>query len=203
MKDKRWYPVIYMFIITAVLSAAVIGFSQYTQEKVQANQQRNFELAVLKVLPGMYDSDLSSIELHRRFVEQVNEPTEQTAGAYSLRKNGNVEAYALPIEGQGFWAPIKAVIGIKSDTQKITGLVIYEQRETPGLGAEVAKKEFSEQFEDIELSVHGKPISFRRPGEELQKGQVHAVTGATQTSTRLEKIINDSLNQWRNEMKKQ
>ena len=203
MKDKRWYPVMYMFVVTAVLSAAVIGFSQYTREVVQANQQRNFEIAVLKVLPGMYDPDLSAVELHQKFVEQIDEPTEQTAGAYSLRKNGEVEAYALPIEGQGFWAPIKAVIGIKSNTQTITGLVIYEQRETPGLGAEVAKKEFTEQFEDLELSIDNKPISFTRSGEELQQGQVHAVTGATQTSTRLEKIINDSLNQWRNKIKNQ
>ena len=200
MKDKRWYPVMYMFIITAILSAAVIGFSKYTQEIVQANQERNFELAVLRVLPDMYDPDLSSIELHKKFTEQVDVPTEQTAGAYSLRKNGIIEAYALPIEGQGFWAPIKAVIGIKSDQQTITGLAIYEQRETPGLGAEVAKREFTKQFENLELSVGDKPISFRRSGEELQQGQVHAVTGATQTSTRLEKIINDNLNQWREKL---
>ena len=148
----------------------------------------------------MYDPDLSSIELHKKFIEQVDAPTEQTAGAYTLRKNGIIETYALPIEGQGFWAPIKAVIGVKSDTKTITGLVIYEQRETPGLGAEVAKKEFTGQFENLELSINDKPISFRRPGVELQQGQVHAVTGATQTSTRLEKIINDNLNQWREKL---
>ncbi len=200
MKNKRWYPVMYMFIVTAILSAAVIGFSQYTQEIVQANQERNFEVAVLKVLPGMYDPDLSTIDLHKKFTEQLNEPTEQTAGAYTLRKNGTIEAYALPIEGQGFWAPIKAVIGIKSDTKTITDLVIYEQRETPGLGAEIAKKEFTVQFENLVLSISDKPISFRRPGEELQQGQVHAITGATQTSTRFEKIINDNLNQWREKL---
>lgn len=200
MKNKRWYPVMYMFIVTAILSAAVIGFSQYTQAMVQANQERNFEIAILKVLPDMYDPGLSSIELHKKFTEQVDQPTEQTADAYTLRKNGIIEAYALPIEGQGFWAPIKAVIGIKSDTKTITNLVIYEQRETPGLGAEVAKKEFTKQFENLVLSIDNKPISFRRPGEELQQGQVHAVTGATQTSTRLEKVINDNLNQWREKL---
>ena len=200
MKNKRWYPVMYMFIITAILSAAVIGFSQFTQEIVQANQERNFEVAVLKVLPGMYDPNLSSVELHKKFTEQVDKPTKQTAGAYTLRKNEIIEAYALPIEGQGFWAPIKAVIGIKSDTKTITGLVIYEQRETPGLGAEIATKEFTKQFENLVLSVNDKPISFRRPGDVLQQGQVHAITGATQTSIRFEKIVNDNLNQWREKL---
>jgi RnfABCDGE-type electron transport complex G subunit len=197
MKEKRWFPVIYMFIVTAVFSSAVIGFSQYTQDRVQANQQHNFDLAVLKVLPGMYNPSMSSIELYKEFQEKVEEPTDETAGAYVLKKNGTIAAYALPIEGQGFWAEIKAVIGIEPDLNTITGFAVYEQRETPGLGAEISKKEFSMQFDDLAISAQGKPITFRRPGEELQKGQVHAVTGATQTSTRLEKIINDSLEQWR------
>lgn len=196
MKEKRLFPVLYMFVITMIVSSAIIGFAQYTRPRVEANQKGTFELAVLKVLPGMYEPSLSSLEVHKKFTEQVNEPTEQTFGAYTLRKNGNIEAYALPIEGKGFWATIKAVIGIKADKKTITGFVVYEQRETPGLGAEVAKTEFTKQFKDITISGQNKPFTFRRPGEELQQGQVHAVTGATQTSTRLEKIINDSLKQW-------
>lgn len=196
MKEKRWFPVMYMFIITAIVSTAVIGFSQYTRERVQANRERTFEIAVLKVLPGMFEPGLSFVELHKIFQQQVDKPTDQTAGAYTLRKNGTIEAYALPIEGQGFWAKIKAVIGIEADKKTITGIVIYEQTETPGLGAEVAKKEFTDQFENLKMSAQDKPIAFRRAGEELQDGQVHAVTGATQTSTRLEKIINDNLRQW-------
>ena len=203
MKEKRWFPVMYMFIVTAVVSSAVIGFSQYTQERVQANLQLSFEVAVLKVLPGMYDSKLSSIELHNKFREKVEEPTTQTAGAYVLKKNGVIQAYALPIEGQGFWAQIKAVIGIEPDRRTITGFAVYEQRETPGLGAEISKREFTDQFENLEISAKNKPVTFRRPGEKLQEGQVHAVTGATQTSTRLEKIINDSLNQWLDKVKNQ
>jgi len=196
MKEKRWFPVLYMFVITMIVSAAIIGFSQYTRERVQANQELTFDTAVLKVLPNMYEPGLSSIEIHKKFTEQVDEPTSETGGAYTLKKNGTIEAYALPIEGQGFWAKIKAVIGFKADKKTITGFIVYEQTETPGLGAEVAKKEFTDQFNNLIISKQNKPIAFKRPGEELQEGQVHAVTGATQTSTRLEKIINDSLAQW-------
>ncbi len=203
MKEKRFFPVIYMFVITAVVSSAVIGFSQYTQERVQANQQLNFEVAVLKVLPGMYDPNLSSVELHKKFQEQLSEPTEQTSGAYTLKKNNVIQAYALPITGHGFWAEIKAVIGIQPDLKTITGFSVYQQRETPGLGAEISKNEFTKQFDNLQISIEGKPITFRRPGEKLEQGQVHAVTGATQTSVRLEKIIDDSLEQWRKEVENQ
>jgi major membrane immunogen (membrane-anchored lipoprotein) len=37
----------------------------------------------------------------------------------------------------------------------------------------------------------------RRPGDALGPSDVHAVTGATQTSVRLEKILNDALKKWR------
>ena len=148
MKENRLFPVMYMFIVTAVFSTAVIGFAKYTQDRVQANQQLNFEVAVLKVLPGMYDSNLSSIELHKKFRDEVGEPTEQTNGAYVFKKDNIIQAYALPIEGQGFWAQIKAVIGIEPDFKTITGFAVYQQRETPGLGAEVSKKDFTKQFDN-------------------------------------------------------
>ena len=196
MKNNRMFPVLYMFVITIIVSTAIIGFAQYTQERVQANKELTFDIAVLKVLPGMYEPGLSSIEIHKKFSEQVDKPTNQTAGAYTLRKNGAIAAYALPIEGQGFWAKIKAVIGFEADKKTVTGFIVYEQSETPGLGAEVAKKEFTDQFNNLKISVQNNPITFKRPGETLQEGQIHAVTGATQTSTRLEKIINDSLKQW-------
>jgi hypothetical protein len=36
----------------------------------------------------------------------------------------------------------------------------------------------------------------KRPSDVLGKSDVHAITGATQTSIRLEKIINDALINW-------
>jgi hypothetical protein len=40
----------------------------------------------------------------------------------------------------------------------------------------------------------------RRPGTELDDSSVHAITGATQTSTRLEGIISSALTEWRSKM---
>ncbi|MBN1796073.1 MAG: FMN-binding protein [Sedimentisphaerales bacterium] len=198
---KRLFPVIYMFVITAALSAVVIGFARFTEKRVQANESLAFEIAVLKVVPDLYDEKLSSMELHKIFTGEVKEPAETTAGAYFVEEDGQIAGYALPIAGQGFWASIRAVVGIKPDKRTVTGFAVYEQRETPGLGAEVAQIAFTEQFKNLKLSADGKPVVFRRPGETLQKSQVHAVTGATQTSTRLEKIINDALAEWRKKVK--
>lgn len=201
MKNKRWFPIFYMFVITACFSAVIIGFARMTEEQVKANQARSFEIAVLKVLPGLYDPNAGTIELHQKFVEQVSKPTNESAGAYTSEQDGKITAYALPFTGQGFWAPIDGIIGIEEDKKTIINIVIYQQRETPGLGAEVAQRQFCDQFIDLTMISGDKPIEFRRPGEPLNTGQVHAVTGATQTSIRLEKIINDALKSWRSKIK--
>jgi Na+-transporting NADH:ubiquinone oxidoreductase subunit C len=145
IRKQPWYPIVYMFCVTAFFSTVVIGFTR-------------------------------------------------------LKEDGRVVAYAVPIEGRGFWAPIRGMIGVKADRKTITGIAFYEQNETPGLGAEIAKSPFRDQFRGKEISPQDKPISMRRPGETLGKSEVHAVTGATQTSTRLEGIINASLKQWQTQM---
>lgn len=201
MKNKRWFPVVYMFIVTAFFSAIVIGFTRITEARVQANQEFAFESAVLRVLPDMYDPGASQQALHTRFVEEVQKPDDATAGAYVLRQGGSVAGYALPFSGQGFWAPIKGVLGISPDRETITGIAFYEQNETPGLGARITEPDFKEQFESLRMTGAEAPIQMKRPGEPLNEGQFHAVTGATQTSVRLERIINDALAQWNSKMK--
>lgn len=202
IRKKSWFPVLYMFCVTAFFSSIVIGFTRFTNERVEANQMLAFEKAVLTVLPGLYEDKLSRMELHRKFTESVDEPDAFSGGAYTLKQGGKIIAYALPISGRGFWAPIKGVIGIKAGGRTITGIAFYEQNETPGLGAEIAKDSFRNQFRGKEISESGEPINIRRPGTALSKSDVHAVTGATQTSNRVENIINTALKKWRNEITK-
>ena len=200
IRKKPWFPVIYMFCLTAFFSTIVIGFTQATGERVAANEKLAFEKAVLAALPGLYEENLSRLELHRRFTESINAPDDSSGGAYIQRQNGQTIAYALPISGRGFWAPIKAVIGIKADKKTITGIAVYQQNETPGLGAEIVRAAFTEQFRDKVISIDGQPLNIKRPGAVLGDSDVHAVTGATQTSTRLENIINTGLKEWLSKM---
>jgi Na+-transporting NADH:ubiquinone oxidoreductase subunit C len=200
MREKWWFPVVYMFVVTAFFSSIVIGFSQLTSARIQANQYLAFEKAVLMVLPGLLDTDENRLQLHRKYVERVVEPDEQSGGACTLKEAGKIIAYALPISGQGFWAPIKGVIGIKADRQTITGIAFYEHNETPGLGAQITTTAFTSQFRGKVISSGDKPLNLRRPGDALGVSDVHAITGATQTSVRLEKILNDALKKWRTEL---
>jgi Na+-transporting NADH:ubiquinone oxidoreductase subunit C len=199
MIEKKWYPVVYMFVLTAVFSSLVIGFTQSTIKRVEANEKLIFEEAVLATL-GLYNPNLSGLEQHKIFVEKIKEPSAQTGGAFTLVEGDRIVAYALPVEGQGFWATIRAVVGIDADKKTIKGFAVYQQNETPGLGAEIAKPEFRNQFKGKIISNEAKPLNINRPGTPLDESSVHAITGATQTSVRLEKLINDGLKNWKEKM---
>ena len=203
MREQRWFPILYMFIVMAAFSSVVIGFSSLTRERVKSNERLAFEKAVVAVLPDLHESGLGSAEIHRRFTEQVTEPDASSGDAFTFRKDGKIASYAVPFEGQGFWAPIRGIIGVQADKRTVTGIAFYEQSETPGLGAEIVKPLFRNQFEGKVLGQEGKPINIRRPGAELGKSDVHAVTGATQTSTRLEGIINRAVSQWQSQVGKE
>ncbi len=198
---KGWYAVAYMFLLTALFSSVLIGFSRATRKQVEANQQLTLEKAVLTVLPLEIPPGASNLQIHELYVQQVTLPSPETAGAYTLRKDGKITAYAVPFAGQGFWAPIRGVMGIADDQRTILGVVFYEQSETPGLGAQITTTEFRSQFVGKTLSSAGPAIGIRPISESLGENQVHAVTGATQTSTRLEKLMNQGLQTWRDAMK--
>jgi len=197
IRKQSWFPIAYMFCVTAFFSSIVIGLTRLTSERVETNEKLAFERAVLSVLPDVDVEALARLEIHNTFTEMIDEPDESSEGVYTAKRDGQIIAYVLPISGQGFWAPIKGVIGIETDKKTMTGIAFYEQNETPGLGAEITKAPFRNQFEGKVISSEDQPINFRRPGTTLEDNEVHAVTGATQTSNRLEIIINTELKKWR------
>jgi Na+-transporting NADH:ubiquinone oxidoreductase subunit C len=198
MKDKPWYAVVYMFLITAFFSSVVIGLAKFTEEKVEANRQLAFEKAVLQVCGLAKDKPDS--QLHEIFLNRIQISEDSDSMLTVIDKEGKSIGYVVLVDGKGFWAPIKGVLGLAKDKQTITGIAFYEQNETPGLGGKIMENEFREQFVGINLADKGQALEIKPLAAELSENQVHAITGATQTCGRLEKLINDSIKQWRKTM---
>ena len=86
-----------------------IGFTPgLTQKRVEANETLAFERAVVTVLPQLYESGMSSAQIHQVFTEKISPPDGTSGDAYTYKQNGQVVGYALPFAGQGFWAPLRA-----------------------------------------------------------------------------------------------
>jgi Na+-transporting NADH:ubiquinone oxidoreductase subunit C len=52
--------------------------------------------------------------------------------------DGQVEQLVLPIEGMAMWGTVYGFMALDRDAVTVRGLTFYEQKETPGLGGEIA-----------------------------------------------------------------
>ena len=61
-----------------------------------------------------------------------------TGVVYYVKGPKGVEQVVLPIEGGGMWGMLSGFIALDRDGNTVRGLTFYEQKETPGLGGEIA-----------------------------------------------------------------
>lgn len=104
--------------------------------------------------------------------------------------------YILPVYGQGLWGPIWGYVAFDENGDTIYGAYFAHQGETPGLGAEIEKPEFSSQFSGKNVFNHGKfeSVAIVKNGKEpAGRSYVHSISGATITSQGVEKMLSASL----------
>lgn len=105
--------------------------------------------------------------------------------------------YIVPVYGAGLWGPIWGYIAFDANGNTIYGAYFAHQGETPGLGAEIEKPAFQDQFRDKDVfNPEGQFTSVLvvKNGQEPAKGAwVHAISGGTITSQGVQKMLENSL----------
>jgi Na+-transporting NADH:ubiquinone oxidoreductase subunit C len=98
----------------------------------------------------------------------------------------SVEGYVFPINGMGLWDAIYGYLAIKPDGDTVIGISWYDQKETPGLGANIAEPEWQSQFPGkviFQESPNGKTDFAKAPlGIIVVKGKVNEVLGSSPKS---------------------
>lgn len=93
------------------------------------------------------------------------------------------EGYVIPINGMGLWDAIYGYLAIKPNGNTVIGISWYDQKETPGLGANIAEADWQSQFPGkhiFQASSSGKTNFQTAPvGITVVKGKVDEVLGNT------------------------
>ena len=63
--------------------------------------------------------------------------------------------YVIPINGYGLWDAIYGYLAIKPDGNTIIGISWYDQKETPGLGANISEEPWQSLFPDKKIFMSG------------------------------------------------
>lgn len=208
---KRFKIVVFMVVIAALYGAGVTGLHLSTAKTVEQNN-RLIEQKALVELFGLGDIKTLSKDQIAKIVETQIDRSEtltdpQTGKAVPLLKaytdasRTTLKAYAFPFSGIGFWAEIKGYIAVDSDMKKTTGFKVIEQTETPGLGSRIENEEFYGVFFspglDITPPAPGKSYLYMGtagnkpdPGTAQYGRTFDAITGATQTSLAMGRMLN-------------
>lgn len=107
------------------------------------------------------------------------------------------QKYILPVYGAGLWGPIWGYVSFDSNGQTIYGAYFAHQGETPGLGAEIEKPKFQDQFEGKQIfSSSGQftGVAVSKAGQAPEgKASVNAISGGTITSQGVERMLDNCL----------
>jgi len=110
-----------------------------------------------------------------------------------LDGSGNIIAVAVEFEGPGLWGPIKGILALEKDMETIRGVTFYEQEETPGLGAEIAREDFRIRFIGKKIiSPEGTAGIVIKAGlKDGADNEIDGLTGATLTVDKVSLMLND------------
>jgi electron transport complex protein RnfG len=176
-----------LLIITAV-AGFILGFAnKITSEPIAKQQKMENDAAMQEVLPSAEAFNQKEVTLpDGSIIKEVNEGT----------KGSDVIGYAIKVSPKGYGGLISMMVGI-SNEGKVEGIKILSHSETPGLGANAPKEDFSGQFK-------GKPIEKSLEvvkSDVSADNQIKALTGATITSKGVTKGVNDAIDFYNKELK--
>ncbi len=140
-----------------------------------------------ELLEGLTSADLDPRELRDK----------QKLLLYKWEEDGEFTRFAFPISGLGLWSTIYGYLALDQDLATILGVTFYDHGETPGLGAEIERDWWQEQFEGKKLYADGEPADFRvikggvsRRYPDGHPSAVDGLSGATVTGEGVARFIN-------------
>lgn len=102
--------------------------------------------------------------------------------------------YAFPLKGQGFMGEINGWMSVDIKKDRILGICFTRNEETPGLGGRITEKAFCDSFIGKRfLPNRNGRLQLLKSGAKGNPNAVDAITGATQTSMAVERLLNSSI----------
>jgi len=218
---------IYIFLYASIMVIIVAAVLSYTAETLKPVQQRNVKIEKIQNIlasVGIESTTQNAEELFDKYIpeenrivinskgeeidgnafeinlkEEYSKPLEQRhLPLFIAKMDDGSQKIITPLRGTGLWGPIWGYISFNDDYNTVFGAVFDHKGETPGLGAEISKPFFQEQFKGKTIFENGNftSVLVYKGGAQAAgdtKHGVDAISGGTITSKGLEKMLKDCL----------
>lgn len=195
-KTSSAYVLFFMVILCIAFGAAVSTVHYSTRNLLRKNETLHRNRVICNAF--MLDTGDKSAAAYQQAIGQYIVDDEITVDNRTIEvfKSETHNAVGFVFSGTGFWDVIRGIVVLSEDFSTILNIQILDQKETPGLGARIEEQWFTDQFKGLKIGWDN-PVDERIIiGELLDKNienGVDAITGATQTSMALMKILNEEL----------
>ena len=176
MRQSNAYIIVFSIITTIILggllSVASVGLGPRQKVQVELDTKKSILAAVMEIsksddVLGIYDQRIESVvvDIEGNEIAEDESGSPVVAENVSIEKNyklppeermypvflykgsgDEVEAYILPIYGNGLWDVIWGYVALDKDLNTIKGAVFDHKGETPGLGARIAEDAVQTRF---------------------------------------------------------
>lgn len=221
-RQSNTYTIIYstvLVLVVGVVLSVVYQALRPAQVENIANDTKRQILAAARIVPAEGQSVAEVFEQHitSSYIVGIDgKKTDSTTPAFDVNVGTEVKKpaaerqlpvfecttdnglkYIIPVYGAGLWGPIWGYVAFDNNGDTIYGAYFAHQGETPGLGAEIEKPAFRDQFDGKDVFTSDgnfTSVAVVKVGKEPQdKAWVHAISGGTITSQGVQKMLFDSL----------
>lgn len=180
MNDKLKI-ILFVLVLGLLTSGILLGVQALTADRIEANQDANIKSAILDANNIPYT--LASI--NETFEEELNVVVIDGVTFY---EDLDTNAVTFLINGSGVWGPIEGILTLDSDFETILNVSILQQEETPGLGGVIAERQYLDTFVG---KVMVPSFEINKDPSPNQDNEIDSITGATNTSKRVETFMNE------------
>ena len=209
-----------VIFVAALLSIAAIILQPFQKKNVEINNKQNILTSVNIETTTKNAEELFSKYIIESFVisstgskkegidaftidmkKELAKPIEERSLPIFISSIDNETQYIIPVYGKGLWGPIWGYVSLNNDLSTIYGANFAHKGETPGLGAEIDKKEFQSQFIGKQIFNESGlfvSVSVLKGGTANPKSkyEVDGISGGTITSKGVDQMLKDCLSSY-------
>lgn len=220
-KQSNVYTIVYITVLVVIVGAALAFTAMSLKDRQHENADADKMKQILQSVHVTTERSTVVDDFHRYITSSlvVNSKGETVEGAEAFTVNVATEAkkdaserllpvyicslpdagtkYIIPLAGMGLWGPIWGYVSLDADGTTVYGAFFDHQGETPGLGAEITKPQFTDQFDGKKMFKDGifLPVSVVKKGQAPTGNEdyVDGISGGTITSKGVSSMLTDCL----------
>lgn len=217
--NSNAYTIGFAALFVTIIAVLLAGFAESTKERAKANKTLDKQFNILKAEDkGILKADASELFTNsvQSFIvtsdgkstqaeteqaldidlkKELRKPAAERQIPIYVYSGKDGKRYILPMHGSGLWDDISGFMALKEDFNTISGVSFDHVGETPGLGAEITKDWFQNNFNEEKIMNNKgeftgiKVLKGKNNPKNADLHMVDGMSGATITGDGVQEMI--------------